>query len=310
MRAASSLALVMMLVLATPGREMASAAPGRAAVANGRIVFTLDDPEQGSWEVWTMAADGTDPIRLTDDEWSDDDTSYSPDGTKILFSSNRDGDSDIYVMDADGTDVEQIVDEPATDAEPTWSPDGTKIAYETFRHDRNRVLSEIHVVRVDGTHDRRLTNNNRMEANIDWSPDGTRIAFSGHKLSSRYGIFTMSARGGDVERLTRNNRLGGGGVDGGPTWSPNGRWIAFFREIDAFDYGYEIFKIRANGQRLTRLTRDLGTDQQPDWSPDGNHLVYTSQWQITTITADGGERTQLTSDETVAHYSPGWQPVP
>lgn len=310
MRAVSLLAIVVVLVLPiAPTGAVPGAASGRGALANGRIIFALDDPEQESWEVWTMAPDGTDAVRLTDDKWADDDTSYSPDGTKILFSSYRYGDWDIYVMDADGTDVEQIVDGPGADAEPTWSPDGTKIAYVTFRHDPDHTLSEIRVVRVDGTRDRRLTNNDRIEANIEWSPDGTRIAFSGYKPGSRYGIFTMSARGGDVERLTRNYRLGGGGVDGGPTWSPNGRWIAFFREMDAFEYGYEIFKIRVNGQRLTRLTRDLGTDQQPDWSPDGDYLVYTSQWQIATVTPNGRDRTQLTSDETIAHYSPGWQPL-
>ena len=305
-KAASPLAvaLVMLMSVAAGGSSTAGAA------ANGRIVFVLDDPTQESWEIWTMASDGTDPVRLTNDEWHDDDASYSPDGTRILFSSNRDGDEDVYVMDTDGTDVTQIVDEPGADAEPTWSPDGTRIAYETFRHDPEHILSEIRAVRLDGTHDRRLTRNDRMEANIDWSPDGTRIAFSGHKIGRRYGIFTMRARGGDVERLTRNYRVGGGGVDGGPTWSPDGRWIAFFREMDAFDYGYEIFKMRANGERLTRLTRDLGTDQQPDWSPDGGYLVYTWQWQVTTITSDGSNRTQLTSDETVAHYSPGWQPLP
>ena len=291
----------------------ASGAGARAtAVSNGRIVFVRDAPDAGSWEIWTMDADGTDEIRLTDDDSADDDTSFSPDGTKILFSSFRDGDWDIYVMDADGTDVVQIVDDPGADGEPTWSPDGKKIAYVTFRHDPQRMLSEIRLIGADGTNDRRLTRNDRMEANLDWSPDGSRIAFSGHKLSSRsrYGIFTMSRRGGDVERLTRNNFVGGGGVDGSPTWSPNGRWIAFNRELDAFDYSYEIFKIRPDGKRLTRLTRSLGTDQQPDWSPDGEHIVYTSDWQITTIRTDGTEPTALTSNDTVAHYSPGWQPLP
>lgn len=298
------IALIALLVSAIP-----STSP---AATNGRIVF-VRGTEESTFEIFTMAADGTGLVQLTDDDVSDDHTSFSPDGSKIVFTSNRDGDEDIWVMNADGSDPVQIVDHKGTDAEPTWSPDGTKIAYETFRHDPQGILTEIRLVNVDGTEDHRLTRNKMMEFNIAWSPDGTRIAFSGSKFKDGFktGIFTRdAATGGDLRRITANPIVGF--VDGGPAWSPNGRWIAFHREVHAFyeKASYEIFKVRSNGRRVTRLTRQNFPDQQPSWSPDGSLILYTANFQVATIKPDGSERALLTSDENVAHYSPSWQSIP
>ncbi len=290
---------------------LVSLAPSAApAATNGRIAFVAG-AEANTQEVWTIAPDGSDPVQLTNDDVYDDDVAYSPDGTKLVFTSDRDGDSDIWIMDADGSSPMQIVDHRGADAEPTWSPDATQIAYETFRHDPDGILSEIRVVNVDGSDDHRLTRNRMMEFNVAWSPDGTRIAFSGFKSKSGYktGVFTRSAAtGGDLTRLTANRVPGF--VDGHPAWSPNGRWLAFVREVDADTFGYEIFKVRSNGRRVTRLTRNAGTDQQPSWSPDGTLIVYTENFQVATMGADGTDTTILTTDDTVGHYSPSWQPLP
>ena len=73
-------------------------------------------------------------------------SSWSPDGSKIVFSSNRDGNSEIYVMDSDGNNVFRLTDNPASDKEPAWSPDGNRIAFST---DRNGSF-DIYVMRVGG----------------------------------------------------------------------------------------------------------------------------------------------------------------
>ena len=286
--------------------------PGTApAATNGRLVVAIDRADQ-LYEIWTMNADGSDRLRLTDNDVVEDHPSYSPDGTKIAFDSERDGDSDIYVMDADGTNVVQLVDAKGADAEPAWSPDGTKIAYETFRHDPDEILPEIRVVALDGSSDRRITSNKRFEYNVTWSPDGARLAFASQKFrdGSNWGIFTIRSTGGDLRRVTRNTRVGGGGVDGSPSYSPDGRWIVFQREWDALDYADEIFKVRTNGRRLTRLTRHVGVDQQPEWSPDGTKIVYTSDFQVVVMATDGSGKTQITNDAETAFYGPSWQALP
>src|SRR5674476_377998 len=69
------------------------------------------------------------------------------DGTKIAFSSDRDGNNEIYIMDVDGTGQTRLTDNPATDGYPCFSPDGTKIAFMAYRDGNN----EIYIMDVDGT---------------------------------------------------------------------------------------------------------------------------------------------------------------
>ncbi len=125
-----------------------------------RIAFTSLRHGQNaddSWnrEIYVMAADGSDPVRLTDDPASDGAPAWSPDGATIVFTSDRDGNDDIYLMAADGSDIIRLTDDPADDDFPTWSPDGTMIAFVSQR-DGDR---EIYVMAADGSGQLRLSDN-------------------------------------------------------------------------------------------------------------------------------------------------------
>ena len=76
-----------------------------------------------------MNRDGSNPVQITDDPNTDGNPSWSPDGQKIAFMSDRSGNSEVYVMNADGSGVTRITFDPATDAEPRWSPDGTRFIF-------------------------------------------------------------------------------------------------------------------------------------------------------------------------------------
>jgi hypothetical protein len=155
-----------------------------------------------------MNADGSDQIRLTNNSANDYTSAWSPDGTEIAFSSDRDGNYEIYVMNADGSDQIRLTNNSANDRFPAWSPDGTEIA---FSSDRDGDF-EIYVMNADGSDQIRLTNNSANDDYPAWSPDGTKITFSSDR-DGNHEIYVMNADGSDQIRLTNNPTL-----DWFPAW--------------------------------------------------------------------------------------------
>jgi TolB protein len=119
----------------------------------------------GDGRIISMAADGSGATPLTDGP-GDAEPEWSPDGKRIVFSSEHDGDREIHVMAADGSDVTQLTDPPDFDGQPTWSLDGTMIAFAT-----NRVASrDVYLMKADGSttqsssrHRRSVPTSNRSE---------------------------------------------------------------------------------------------------------------------------------------------------
>ena len=263
---------------------------------------------------------------------------------KIVFSSNRDGNSEIYSMNSDGTGSTRLTNNPAVDAFPAWSPDRSKIAFTSNRNGNFDIYSmnadgsspvrltsnaqidggpawspdgtkiaftsardgnfEIYSMNPDGTGLTRLTNNPGADANPTWSPDGTRIAF----MSTRDGhfqIYSMNADGTSVMRLTNNSA-----ADISPAWSPDGTKIAFASNRNGL-INFEVYAMNADGSGAARLTNNAAEDGQPAWSPDGAKIIFTSNrtglfnFQIYTMNADGTGLTRLTTDQAV-DLSPQW----
>ena len=161
-------------------------------------------------------------IRLTYNGAFDASPVWSPDGRRIAFDSDRDGNWEVYVMNADGSGVTRLTGNDAVDGSPSWSPDGRRIAFDSKR-DGNR---EIYVMNADGSSVTRLTHNPADDGYPSWSPDGRRIAFDSKRDGNRE-IYVMNADGSGVTRLTYN-----GANDLFPDWSPDGRRIAFHSNRD------------------------------------------------------------------------------
>ena len=131
---------------------------------------------------------------------------WSPDGTKVAFQSNRDGNEEIYLMNADGTSQSRLTNNSAGDNQPSWSPDGTKIAFYS-----NRDGSDgIYVMDAGGTNQIRLSSNSTFDAVPSWSPFFPAISLSGTSLSfgnvavssSVQQTFTVSNTGTVVLNVT------------------------------------------------------------------------------------------------------------
>jgi len=265
----------------------------------------------GNHDIYTMELDGSNQTRLTTDAAYDDQPKWSPDGTKIVFMSDRAGNFDIYTMNADGSAQTRITNTPAPDGFPAWSPNGAKIAF--VRGDlRNPSAFEIFVMDANGANQTQLTTDSNIDGVPAWSPDGTKIIFmsggSSVFAANTFEIYVMNADGTGRTRLTNNSI-----VDGQPSYSPDGSKILFASGDAMNPNGIEIFVMNADGTNRNQLTSNAVTDGFPAWSFDGSNIIFASGSvadetgvELFVMNANGSNRAKLTSN-TELDWFPDWQ---
>lgn len=201
--------------------------------------------------------------RLTDGAWDDIDPSIGPDGSRMAFSSNRNGYWDIYLLDLSSGQVTRLTDTPEYDASPTWSPDGQWIAYETLV-DGNLEI-EIKAANDAAASPIRLTNDPASDRSPVWSPQGRELAF----VSDRSGDEEIwTARLDIADDRFQNVSRGPGRRDQHPAWSPDGNFLAW-----ASDTTLVIRDVRTP----ERAPVPVGQGDHPIWNPRGDLLLTSLQ---------------------------------
>ncbi len=229
---------------------------------------------------------------------------YELDNGTIAFASERDGNEEIYVMDSDGGNQRNVTCNPASDFSPAWSLDGKKIAFSSSR-DGNE---EIYVMDSDGYNVERLTYNLDWDMNPAWSPDGKKIAFSSIR-DNEWDIYVMNIEEGTTKNLTKasESNLQPHPSYLRPTWSPDGKKIAF----EVFKIYPDIYVMDSDGSNPRNVTDYPIWDSQPAWSPDGKKIAFVSlrdgNYEVYVIDVDGLGVKKLTDDPALDER-PAWSP--
>ena len=196
-----------------------------------------------SYDIFIGNADGSNLKRLTDSYGYDAECVFSPDGKKILFTSDRSGDLELYEMAPEGKNVKRLTNSPGYDGGAFYSQDGKKICF------RARVITDSAELKD-------------FQANLQ----------EGLVRPSKLEIFVMNADGTGRTQVTDN-----GAANFCPYFTPDGKKIIFASNMDdPQGRNFELYLIKVNGTGLERITYNPTFDGFPMFSNDGKKLVFCS----------------------------------
>jgi Tol biopolymer transport system component len=209
-----------------------------------------------------MDADGKNATRLTNNPAKDISPDWSPDGSQIIFSSDRAGNYDIYVMSAEGeqVDLNQLTDAAFDELDASISSDGTQIL---FMENEKGTAYKLSMMSIDGKLRTRLTDDKDVIAYSAgaWAPDSVHFSYVIGYLDVRDILI------GDINQIT--SYLTGDrvtwrqGMNLYPNWSPSGEQLVFVSDMDGQS---DLYIILADGSGIFRVTHTELDDENPDWT--------------------------------------------
>jgi TolB protein len=184
---------------------------------------------------------------------------FSPDSRKVVMTMAKDGNSDIYTMDLATRSVSRLTSQSGIETSPSYSPDGRFI---TFESDRSGT-QQLYVMNADGTNPQRISFGQGRYGTPVWSPRGDLIAFT-RLYQGKFYIGVIRPDGSGERLITTAYHVEG------PTWSPNGRVLAYFKEMPTGRNGdgrsAKIYTVDLTGYN-ERVLNTPGDASDPAWSP-------------------------------------------
>jgi len=227
------------------------------------IAYTMEIGEGGvgGWELWATDTNGDVNVQLATGLAADARATWSPDGSRLAYVTERSGAADLWVLDLVTEATTQVTHSDLTETDPAWSPDGTRIA---FAQQVEGNL-DIYTVAVDdpAAEPVRLTEDPAADADPAWHPVDGSLAFARDLGNGNREVFRMNGEGGGEQQLTDSPA-----AEEDPAWHPDGGFLAFESNRDApagVDDEFEIYVMLADGSDVRRVTQHTGFDAHPAW---------------------------------------------
>ena len=295
-----------------------------APLANPGLASFLTHDEDGLWDheepawspdgaticyrdwrdLWLVPADGGRARRLTADDPTDLEPGWSPEGSWIYFSSMRRGTTALWRIRPSGPGLQRVTLGAGPERHPALASRPPRVTYSTHVNDSDIVILD----RRTGSQSRIAES--RTDTTPDLTPDGRAVLFSSDRRG-KYDLWLQRLEQGRPQgRPVQLTDHAGSAACG--RFSPDGRWIAYFR-VEAGER--ELWIVPAAGGPPVRLTDRPGADVQPSFSPDGSQLVFVSDrgggmnlWAAALLDGPAlGEARQLTRGPG-PDGSPTWSP--
>jgi dipeptidyl aminopeptidase/acylaminoacyl peptidase len=306
---------------------------------------TLDAKEDDSdTDIYLVSTDGGEPLRLTSGKKPETSPRFSPNGEWIAFVSGREGKTkQVYLLSRKGGEAVKLTDHAADVSDLAWSPDSKRLALVVsdvdpdaehdeeakengeakkkprpivlrrlqFKRDGEGYLREVrkhvHVFDLEKKVSIQVTSGPFDDSDPTWSPDGQSIAFVSNRTlpdpdrSQNTDIFVVEAREGQVPRAVGT----GPGTDGSPSFSPDGRWIAYVAGGDPKDLWYGASHLAlapAAGGASRPLTAELDRNvTSPRFAPDGRSVLFLLEDRgnrhLARVSVEGGSAERVVDGE-------------
>ena len=276
-------------------------------------------------ELFISGTDWETPRNLTGHhDRANADPQWTADSERLSFVSNRTGNYEVWVMNPDNGESRQLTSTPDDESTPRWSPDGQRGVY--------TLGGDLWMIDSDSGESRQLTSTPDDESTPRWSPDGLSIAYTvitytvddGEPWVDDYDLWVIDPNSGQSLQLTDSPYL-----ELSPSWSPDSQKIAYVGYGEVPGGGYSplgrIWVMTPDGTNKQQLTghedgtmpeggvRVIRTDaSNPQWSPDGNLIVFSSGVTLQVMNPDGTNRQRLSrvEDHRLTSGSPLWAPNP
>jgi Tol biopolymer transport system component len=305
-----------MLALGGPGPAQATF-PGR----NGRIAYSLGEAIPRGFpspsQIFTIKPDGTGRRQLTHvpDDKTAASPAWSPDGRRIAFQSNVDGEFQLWVMNADGSGQTRLLSDPGYNHyQPSWSPDGRRLVFSRcFAALGFDAYCDLATVSATGSGLRTLLAGNWVHTRPRYSPDGSKIVFSSNRGGLLSAVWVINANGSGAKRLTAPALEAFW-----PDWSPDGRHIVFTDFCCLAKSNVRV--MNADGSGVRKLTHFTPPRQGTfaSYAPNGRKIVLLvvtpspgggELFALYTINVDGSGLIRITSNQPELILSSDWGPA-